>query len=188
MLLIFYCVFFFPAEKTPTLTQCTNSVIWSICDSGHSHTTATLSFTSAPTGSDTGKPVRLLTVTQVIPKNWIYQYKPRLERALLKFPSVRFTFFTLMWVLQIFIILHFAEEVIRKRKETRKDENELERIQAKRNLDFLDILLSAIVNLVLLSPEQQHCSSRLVDKLCRLIWDRLQNYAVKLIAVKLTVK
>lgn len=177
MLLIICCVFFFPAGKTPTLKQCMNSVIWSICDSGHSHTTAILSFTSAPTGSDTGKPVRLLTVTQVIPKNRIEQYKPRLERALLKFPFVRFTFSTLMWVLQIFIILHFAEEVIRKRKETRKDEKELERIQAKRNWDFLDILLSAIVNSVLLSPEKQHCSSRLVCKVIRLIWGQHQNYA-----------
>ncbi|CAL8287754.1 unnamed protein product [Merluccius merluccius] len=36
-----------------------------------------------------------------------------------------------------------TEEVIRKRKEELKDEAELERIQAKRNLDFLDILLCA---------------------------------------------
>ncbi|KAG9328126.1 hypothetical protein JZ751_016295, partial [Albula glossodonta] len=36
-----------------------------------------------------------------------------------------------------------TEEVIRKRKEALKDENELGRIQKKRNLDFLDILLCA---------------------------------------------
>ncbi|KAM9353624.1 cytochrome P450 4B1-like [Symphorus nematophorus] len=36
-----------------------------------------------------------------------------------------------------------TEEVIRKRKEALKDEKELDRIQAKRNLDFLDILLLA---------------------------------------------
>lgn len=36
-----------------------------------------------------------------------------------------------------------TEEVIRKRKEALKEENELSRIQAKRNLDFLDILLFA---------------------------------------------
>uniref|UniRef100_A0A8C7PUV3 Cytochrome P450, family 4, subfamily T, polypeptide 8 n=1 Tax=Oncorhynchus mykiss TaxID=8022 RepID=A0A8C7PUV3_ONCMY len=36
-----------------------------------------------------------------------------------------------------------TEEIIRKRKEALKDEKELGRIQAKRNLDFLDILLCA---------------------------------------------
>uniref|UniRef100_A0A8D3C196 Cytochrome P450 4B1-like n=1 Tax=Scophthalmus maximus TaxID=52904 RepID=A0A8D3C196_SCOMX len=36
-----------------------------------------------------------------------------------------------------------TEEVIRKRKEALKEEKERERIQAKRNMDFLDILLSA---------------------------------------------
>ncbi|XP_056141763.1 cytochrome P450 4B1 [Lampris incognitus] len=36
-----------------------------------------------------------------------------------------------------------TEEVIRKRKEALKDEKELDKLQAKRNLDFLDILLSA---------------------------------------------
>ncbi|XP_034029938.1 cytochrome P450 4B1-like [Thalassophryne amazonica] len=36
-----------------------------------------------------------------------------------------------------------TEEVIRKRKETLKKERELDRIQAKRSLDFLDILLCA---------------------------------------------
>ncbi|XP_070767693.1 cytochrome P450 4T8 [Enoplosus armatus] len=36
-----------------------------------------------------------------------------------------------------------TEEVIRKRKEALKEEKELDRIQAKRNLDFLDILLFA---------------------------------------------
>ncbi|KAM4601447.1 cytochrome P450 4T8 [Polymixia lowei] len=36
-----------------------------------------------------------------------------------------------------------TEEVIRKRKEALKEEKELDRIQAKRNLDFLDILLCA---------------------------------------------
>ncbi|XP_076592483.1 cytochrome P450 4B1-like isoform X8 [Chaetodon auriga] len=36
-----------------------------------------------------------------------------------------------------------TEEVIRKRKEALKEEKELNRIQAKRNLDFLDILLFA---------------------------------------------
>lgn len=68
---------------------------------------------------------------------------------MLKFQSVRFAFSKLMWVLQIFIILHFVEEVIRKRKEMLKEEKELERIQAKRNLDFLDILLFAKVFSVL---------------------------------------
>lgn len=37
----------------------------------------------------------------------------------------------------------YTEEVIRKRKEELKEEKELERIQAKRNLDFLDIVLLA---------------------------------------------
>lgn len=41
--------------------------------------------------------------------------------------------------------LSVKEEVIRKRKEELKEENELERIQAKRNLDFLDIVLLARV-------------------------------------------
>ncbi|XP_068426099.1 cytochrome P450 4T8 [Clinocottus analis] len=36
-----------------------------------------------------------------------------------------------------------TEEVIRKRKEALKEENELDRVQAKRNVDFLDILLLA---------------------------------------------
>ncbi|XP_031145246.1 cytochrome P450 4B1 [Sander lucioperca] len=36
-----------------------------------------------------------------------------------------------------------TEEVIRKRKEALKEEKELDRVQAKRNLDFLDILLLA---------------------------------------------
>lgn len=36
-----------------------------------------------------------------------------------------------------------TDEVIRKRKEALKEEKELDRIQAKRNLDFLDILLCA---------------------------------------------
>ncbi|XP_071373257.1 cytochrome P450 4B1-like [Centroberyx affinis] len=36
-----------------------------------------------------------------------------------------------------------TEEVVRKRKEALKEEKELDRIQAKRNLDFLDILLCA---------------------------------------------
>ncbi|XP_029308135.1 cytochrome P450 4B1-like [Cottoperca gobio] len=36
-----------------------------------------------------------------------------------------------------------TEEVIRKRKEALKEENEMDRIQAKRNVDFLDILLLA---------------------------------------------
>nr|XP_046255878.1 cytochrome P450 4B1 [Scatophagus argus] len=36
-----------------------------------------------------------------------------------------------------------TEEVIRKRKEALKEEKEMDRIQAKRNLDFLDILLLA---------------------------------------------
>ncbi|CDR19109.1 unnamed protein product [Oncorhynchus mykiss] len=38
-----------------------------------------------------------------------------------------------------------TEEIIQKRKEALKDEKELGRIQAKRNLDFLDILLCARV-------------------------------------------
>uniref|UniRef100_A0A667YLQ0 aromatase n=1 Tax=Myripristis murdjan TaxID=586833 RepID=A0A667YLQ0_9TELE len=38
---------------------------------------------------------------------------------------------------------HHTEEVIRKRREELKKETELDRIQAKRNLDFLDILLCA---------------------------------------------
>ncbi|KAM3872700.1 cytochrome P450 4T8 [Diretmus argenteus] len=37
----------------------------------------------------------------------------------------------------------YTEEVIRKRKEALKEEKELDRIKAKRNLDFLDILLCA---------------------------------------------
>lgn len=41
--------------------------------------------------------------------------------------------------------LSIKEEVIRKRKEELKEEKELERIQAKRNLDFLDIVLLARV-------------------------------------------
>lgn len=43
------------------------------------------------------------------------------------------------------MFLSFKEEVIRKRKEELKEEKELERIQAKRNLDFLDIVLLARV-------------------------------------------
>lgn len=39
----------------------------------------------------------------------------------------------------------YKEEVIRKRKEELKEEKELERLQAKRNLDFLDIVLLARV-------------------------------------------
>uniref|UniRef100_A0A4W5PUS7 Cytochrome P450, family 4, subfamily T, polypeptide 8 n=1 Tax=Hucho hucho TaxID=62062 RepID=A0A4W5PUS7_9TELE len=39
-----------------------------------------------------------------------------------------------------------TEEIIRKRKEALKDKKELDRIQAKRNLDFLDILLCARVH------------------------------------------
>lgn len=42
--------------------------------------------------------------------------------------------------------LSTKEEVIRKRKEELKEEKELERIQAKRNLDFLDIVLLARVS------------------------------------------
>ncbi|KAM9309981.1 cytochrome P450 4B1-like [Pholidichthys leucotaenia] len=38
---------------------------------------------------------------------------------------------------------NYTEEIIRKRKEELKDEKELSRIQSKRYLDFLDILLSA---------------------------------------------
>ncbi|KAJ0066494.1 hypothetical protein NL108_013977 [Boleophthalmus pectinirostris] len=38
---------------------------------------------------------------------------------------------------------HHTAEVIKKRKEELKEEKELDRIQAKRNLDFLDILLCA---------------------------------------------
>lgn len=46
--------------------------------------------------------------------------------------------------------MSFEEEVIRKRKEALKEEKERERIQAKRNMDFLDILLSARVCHVIL--------------------------------------
>lgn len=42
-------------------------------------------------------------------------------------------------------MLFIKEEVIRKRKEELKEEKELERLQAKRNLDFLDIVLLARV-------------------------------------------
>lgn len=54
-------------------------------------------------------------------------------------------FYTLVCY-SIFIILPFEEEVIKKRREALKKEKELERIQAKRNLDFLDILLFAKVS------------------------------------------
>uniref|UniRef100_A0A667YCD1 aromatase n=1 Tax=Myripristis murdjan TaxID=586833 RepID=A0A667YCD1_9TELE len=47
---------------------------------------------------------------------------------------------------------HHTEEVIRKRREELKKETELDRIQAKRNLDFLDILLCA-------TDEKQHSLS-----------------------------
>ena len=50
------------------------------------------------------------------------------------------------------IILSVEEEVIRKRKEALKAEKELDRIQAKRNLDFLDILLFARVCYVMSTP------------------------------------
>ncbi|KAF3847990.1 hypothetical protein F7725_021018 [Dissostichus mawsoni] len=40
-------------------------------------------------------------------------------------------------------VAHSHREVIRKRKEALKEENELDRVQGKRNLDFLDILLLA---------------------------------------------
>lgn len=43
------------------------------------------------------------------------------------------------------LILSVEDKVIRKRKEALKEEKELDRIQAKRNLDFLDILLFARV-------------------------------------------
>ena len=43
------------------------------------------------------------------------------------------------------MILSFEEAVIKKRKEALKDEGEMDNIKAKRNLDFLDILLLARV-------------------------------------------
>lgn len=43
------------------------------------------------------------------------------------------------------IILSFEVEIVKKRKEALKEEKELGRIQAKRYLDFLDIILLARV-------------------------------------------
>lgn len=54
--------------------------------------------------------------------------------------------FTHWCAIGIFIILPFEEKVIKKRREALKKEKELEHIQAKRNLDFLDILLFAKVS------------------------------------------
>lgn len=51
-----------------------------------------------------------------------------------------------------FNILSVEAEVIRKRKEVLKEEKQLDRIQAKRNLDFLDILLFARVCCVIVAP------------------------------------
>uniref|UniRef100_A0A8D3D3T3 Cytochrome P450 4B1-like n=1 Tax=Scophthalmus maximus TaxID=52904 RepID=A0A8D3D3T3_SCOMX len=56
-----------------------------------------------------------------------------------------------------------TEEVIRKRKEALKEEKERERIQAKRNMDFLDILLSARDE-----SQQEHqkmCRDEIIDVL-----------------------
>lgn len=66
----------FPPGQTHILKQCMNSVIWSICDSGRSHTTTTLSSTSALLVSDTEKPVRWLTVTQVTTEHQIRKSSP----------------------------------------------------------------------------------------------------------------
>lgn len=44
-------------------------------------------------------------------------------------------------------LLPFADVVIKKRREDLKDEKELNRIQAKRGLDFLDLILLAKVSI-----------------------------------------
>lgn len=54
--------------------------------------------------------------------------------------------------------LSSTEEVIKKRKEALKGEKELESIQSKRNLDFLDILLCARVSLVTLRYWGSECN------------------------------
>lgn len=51
---------------------------------------------------------------------------------------------------QLSMILRFEDEVIRKRTEALKEEKEMERVRAKRQLDFLDILLLSRVRHVTL--------------------------------------
>lgn len=61
------------------------------------------------------------------------------------FWSAEFMFYILVCYSNIHN-LAFEEEVIKKRRKALKKEKELEHIQAKRNLDFLDILLFAKVS------------------------------------------
>lgn len=49
--------------------------------------------------------------------------------------------------LQFADLLPFADVVIKKRREDLKDEKEMNRIQAKRGLDFLDLILLAKVGI-----------------------------------------
>lgn len=47
--------------------------------------------------------------------------------------------------ISLYMVLFLLDEVIKERKESLKEEKELEKILQKRHLDFLDILLCAKV-------------------------------------------
>ena len=146
-----------------TSKQCMSSAIWSTCGSGRFHITVTSFSTSAHMATGSEKHARWLTITLVRSEHilWLmsilnyllnYLSHPTHSPAMHWAFGIHSRYLTCccMWGVSLqkysFIILSFfLGEVIRKRKEALKEEKELDRIQAKRNLDFLDILLLARV-------------------------------------------